>query len=163
MIDLNKVTAFWMKSEDGWLIAPAGLTWIGEGSHLKIGNECQLGDGCQLGNECRLGDWCQLGDGCQLGNECRLGNECQLGNGCQLGDGCRLGDRALDPIDIGYADGYRKCVCNVSGVAYIGAGCRWFCLADALEHWSDRDDRDMTNCLMMAAIHIAAVKGWAHE
>ena len=76
---------------------------------------------------------------------------------------CRLGDRALDPIDIGYADGYRKCVCNVSGVAYIGAGCRWFCLADALEHWSDRDDRDMTNCLMMAAIHIAVVKGWSHE
>ena len=115
MIDLNKVTASWMKSEDGWLIAPKGLAWIGEGNHLKIGNEC------------------------------------------------RLGDRALDPIDIGYADGYRKCVCNVSGVAYIGAGCRWFCLADALEHWSDRDDRDMTNCLMMAAIHIAVVKGWSHE
>jgi hypothetical protein len=66
-------------------------------------------------------------------------------------------------IDLGFADGYRKCIAEIDGVAYIGAGCRWFTLDAAIKHWSNKDGRVLTMCLMMAAVHIAAVKGWAHS
>ena len=79
-----------------------------------------------------------------------------------VGDGARIGNYASEVIDLGYADGFRKCVANVNGVAYIGAGCRWFTLAEAIKHWEAHDkNRDLTLCLMRAAIHIACLKGWA--
>ena len=183
MIYLDTATADW-EGADGWKIAPAGLAWIGEGFRLKHGNHCQLGDdcllgdycqlgnycrlgddcrlgdGCRLGDDCLLGDYCQLGDYCRLGDHCRLGNYCQLGNYCRLGDGCRLGDHAQDPIDIGCVDGYRKTLSHVKNVAHVGAGCQWFTLSAALDHWAGREDRVLTRCLMGAAISIAGQKGW---
>jgi hypothetical protein len=78
-----------------------------------------------------------------------------------IGEGARIGDKSSGAIDLGFAEGYRKCIAEVDGVAYIGAGCRWFTLADAIKHWSSKEGRDITNCLMMSAIHIAAIKGWA--
>ena len=74
----------------------------------------------------------------------------------------RIGDFASEVIDLGSADGYRKCIANVNGVAYIGAGCRWFTLSEAVKHWESHDEnRDLTLCLMQSAIHIAGLKGWA--
>ena len=157
MIELDKATAGWEKTSNGWLIAPAGLDWIEEGCWLKVGTGCTLGNGCTLGDECRLGHWCTLGNECTLGDECRLGNECTLGNGCTLGR------NASDPIDIGFADGYRKCIAEVDGAAYIGAGCRWFTVTKAIKHWSGKPDRVLTMCLMAAARQIATTKGWRIE
>ena len=193
MIELDKATAGWEKTSDGWLIAPAGLDWIEEGCWLKVGTGCTLGNGCTLGDECRLGHWCTLGNECTLGDECRLGhwctlgdrctlgdecrlghwctlgdrctlgNGCTLGNECTLGNGCTLGRNASDPIDIGFADGYRKCIAEVDGAAYIGAGCRWFTVTKAIKHWSGKPDRVLTMCLMAAARQIATTKGWRIE
>ena len=73
-----------------------------------------------------------------------------------------IGAGSSDAIDIGWADGYRKCIAQVNGIAYIGAGCRWFTLADALAHWSDKENRKLTMCLMRAAVAIADEKGWKH-
>jgi len=73
-----------------------------------------------------------------------------------------VGPRSSDAVDIGWADGYRKCIAQVDGVAYIGAGCRWFTLAQALKHWDNKPDRVLTMCLMHAAIAIAQSKGWNH-
>ena len=73
-----------------------------------------------------------------------------------IGNGARIGNDASEAIDIGFADGFRKCIANVKGVAYIGAGCRWFTLDEAIKHWESHDEnRDMTLCLMQSAIHIA--------
>jgi hypothetical protein len=101
-----------------------------------------------------------LGNGCSLSNGCSLGDGCRLGNYCSLGNGCSLGNNSTNPVDIGYADGYRKCVACVEGVAYIGAGCRWFTLSDALHHWSGNPNRITTVALLHAAMQIAAQRGW---
>jgi len=74
-----------------------------------------------------------------------------------------LGAKSSDATDLGWADGYRKCIAQVDGVAYIGAGCRWFTLSDAIAHWSAKPDRVMTMCLMESALAIAGLNGWSHE
>jgi NDP-sugar pyrophosphorylase family protein len=117
---------------------------------VKLGNYVTLGDGVRLGNGVRLGD------GVRLGNGVRLGDYVTLGNGARVLAGS-------DAIDLGWADGYRKCIAQVNGVAHIGAGCRWFTLADALKHWEPMEDRVMTMCLIQSAVFIAGYKGWSHE
>ena len=159
LINISEIAATW-PVKDGWKIAPAGLAWIAEGSRIQLGVNCLLDTGCRLGNWCRLGDWCRLGNWCRLGDECRLGNSCRLGNWCRLGDECVLDKGAADPIDLGFTDGYRKVIAQVQGVAYIGAGCRWFTLEEAQEHWQHRGDRALTRCALEAAKAIATAKGW---
>ena len=152
-INISEIAATW-PVKDGWKIAPAGLAWIAEGSRIQLGVNCLLDTGS------RLGDWCRLGDSCRLGDWCRLGDECVLGNSCRLGDSCVLDKGAADPIDLGFTDGYRKVIAQVQGVAYIGAGCRWFTLEEAQEHWQHRGDRALTRCALEAAKAIATAKGW---
>ena len=118
--------------EGKWRIAPAGLAWIAEGHRIIIGNDASIG------------------------------NRASIGNYASIGDGARIGNDASEVIDLGFADGFRKCIANVKGVAYIGAGCRWFTLDEAIKHWESHDEnRDLTLCLMQSAIHIAGLKGWA--
>ena len=135
LISLDEATANW--AVDGiWKIAPAGLDWIKEGDYVVLGNGVVLGDSARLGDYVRLGDY------------------------ARLGDSVVLGDESTDAIDLGWADGFRKCICQVGGVAYIGDGCRWFTLDEALKHWSNKPERETTMCLMMAALHIAMLRGW---
>ena len=165
LINISEIAATW-PVKAGWKIAPAGLAWIAEGSRIQLGVNCLLDTWCRLGDECVLGNWCRLGDSCRLGDECRLGDGCRLGDSCRLGDeccfgdGCVLGKGAADPIDLGFTDGYRKVIAQVQGVAYIGAGCRWFTLEEAQEHWQHRGDRALTRCALEAAKAIATAKGW---
>ena len=96
------------------------------------------------------------------GHRIIVGNDARIGNYARIGDGARIGNDASEAIDIGFADGFRKCIANVKGVAYVGAGCRWFTLDEAIKHWESHDEnRDLTLCLMQSAIHIARLKGWA--
>ena len=178
MINISEIVSTWAVV-DGWSISP-GVPWCKEGYRINVGKSCKLGDyctlgdycnlgdNCMLGDYCRLGDYCGLGDCCKLGNNCmlgdycRLGYKCSLGYGCTLGNICTLGPNATDPIDLGVTDGYRKCICNVGGVAYIGAGCRWFNLRAALKHWgSHTGDRRMSVAQMTYAKSIAELKGWS--
>jgi hypothetical protein len=118
---------------DGWRIAPAGLSWMKKGCRLCVGNGCTIGDGCTIGED------------------------------SSIGGGSSIGVGSSDVVDIGFADNWRKCIAQVNGVAYIGAGCRWFTLARALEHWQNRPDREITLCLLRSAIFIADLRGWSHE
>ena len=80
-----------------------------------------------------------------------------------IGEGSSIGANASWALDLGFADGYRKSIANVKGVAYIGAGCRWFTLAEALRHWDNKPDRIETMCLMQSAIYLAGHHGLAFE
>jgi hypothetical protein len=86
-----------------------------------------------------------------------------VGNEASIGDDARIGPNGQDAIDIGYVDGFRMCIAQVNGVAYIGSGCRWFTLLEALERWSGKEDRVMTMCLLQSAVAIAGLKGWKHD
>ena len=155
MILIEEVSRNWER--DGkWRIAPAGLAWIAEGHRIIVGNGACIGNDALIGNDARIGD-----DAC-IGNDARIGNYAHIGNGANIGNGAHIGNYASEAIDIGFADGFRKCIANVKGVAYIGAGCRWFTLDEAIKHWESHDEnRDLTLCLMRSAIHIARLKGWA--
>ena len=139
VIEIGSIAAKWPKDDRGWSIAPAGLSWIAEGARVRIG------DNSSIGNGSILGDGSSIGDGSRIGNGSSIGNDASWAR------------------DIGFADGYRKCIANVHGVAYIGAGCRWFTLAAALRHWDNKQDRIETMCLMQSAIFLAGYHGLAFE
>ena len=149
MILIEEVSRNWER--DGkWRIAPAGLAWIAEGHRIIVGDDAHIGNDTHIGNDAHIGNRASIGDGASIGNCARIGNDASIG------------DDASEAIDIGFADGFRKCIANVKGVAYIGAGCRWFTLDEAIKHWESHDkNRDLTLCLMQSAIHIAGLKGWA--
>ena len=134
MIEIGKIVAAWPRNEDGWSISP-GVEWLGSG---KIGALIFV-----------KSDWAEIGDRVRIGDR------------AEIGDWARIGDGSTSAIDIGFTDGYRKCIAEVKGVAYIGAGCRWFTLDAALKHWGNHsEDRTMTMALLESAKAIAALKGW---
>lgn len=94
----------------------------------------------------------KTGNRVTLGDGVKLGNRVKLGDGVTLGDGVRLGDMSQNVIDLGVTDGHRKAVTRVKGVPWIAAGCRWFTLERAIEHWSnhDEDRRASLACMMYA-------------
>lgn len=167
MILLEKISRDWPREGD-WRIAPDGISWIAAGHRIKVGVGSYIGQDCHIGNYCSIGDGCRIGDGCSIGEGCSIGDRCSIGEGCSidnntnLGAISRIGAGAKNPVDVGYADGWRKVVAQVDGVAYIGAGCKWFHLAAALKHWqSHEEDRRLTICLMKSAVAIAEMRGWA--
>ncbi len=138
------------------------------GIYTHIGDVTSIGDGTSIGNYTRIGDGTSIGAGTSIGNGTHIGDDVNIGDHTQIGDlthiggAASIGNDASEVIDLGYADGFRKCIANVKGVAYIGAGCHWFTLAEAIRHWESHDkNRDLTLCLMQSAIHIAGLKGWA--
>ncbi len=149
MISLDEVTKDWER--DGvWKIAPAGLAWIKAGAHVAIGEGA------------RIGEWATIGEGARIGEGAAIGGRATIGEGARIGEGATIGPKSSDAVDLGWADGYRKCVAQVDGVAYIGAGCRWFTLDSAIAHWAaaPAGTRDLTQCLLQSAIHIAGLRGW---
>ena len=143
MISLDEVTKDWER--DGvWKIAPAGLAWIKDGAHIAIGERATIGEWARIGERATIGEWARIGEW------------------AAIGEGAAIGPKSSDAVDLGWADGYRKCVAQVGGVAYIGAGCRWFTLDSAIAHWAaaPAGTRDLTRCLLQSAIHIAGLRGW---
>ena len=113
----------------------------------------------------RDGDWRVAPDGVAwiaAGARIIVGANAAMHEWASIGEGARIGRSGADAIDLGFADGYRKCIAQVAGVAYIGAGCRWFPLDEAIAHWSAKgESRALTMCLMEAAVAIAGYRGWA--
>ena len=164
MIEIGKIVAEWPKDKYGWSISP-GVQWLGEG---KIGARIiidgagsSMGEESNIGEESRLGAGSNIGAWSNIGAGSNIGEESSIGAGSSLGEESSLGAGSTAAIDIGFADGYRKCIAEVKGVAHIGAGCRWFTLRDALKHWGGHsEDRRMTMALLESAKAIAALKGW---
>ena len=133
---------------------------ICEGAH--IGDRAHIGAWARIGEEARIGAWARIGDRASIGAWAHIGAWASIGDRAIIGEGAHIGEGAEESIDLGWADGYRKCIAQVKGVAYIGAGCRWFTLADALKHWGSKPNRELTMCLMQSAVFIAGYKGWLH-
>jgi hypothetical protein len=129
--DIGAIAATWEKDKHGWQIAPVGLDWIECGARVFIDEGAIIGAGASIGER------------------------------ASIGEGAIIGEGASNPVDIGWADGCRKCIAEVDGVAYIGAGCHWFTLDEAVAHWGNHnEDRTMTMALMESAKAIANAKGW---
>lgn len=171
---IYKLSRSW-KQDGIWSIVPEGCSFAQAGAYLYIGKDARIGDGATIGNwaaigkGAAIGDRAKIGDGATISYRAKIGEGTKIGEWAIIGKGATIGDRAtIGPystggIDIGFADGYRKCTAQVNGVAYIGAGCRWFTLQEAINHWSNHaQDRTMTMCLLQSAIAIADAKGWKY-
>lgn len=138
MFKLHEIVQSWKLNPKGWRIAPEGLPWITAGSKVKLKGECVFSSQPK-----------------------HIGDDFSAGNCFSAGDDFSAGYNCADPVIIGFADGYWKQVCHVNGVAYIGAGCRWFTLDEAKKHWENHTkNRELTLCLLQSAYAIAKLKGW---
>ena len=162
MINISETIKDW-PVVNGWSISP-GVEWCDKGARIRAGFGCAAGYGLRVGDWFRVGDGFSVGDRFKAGNRFTAGNRFIVGNNFTVGDGFaggdsfKAGDDATGIANIGLADGYAKSISSVGGVAYIGAGCRWFTLRDALEHWGNHEeDRRMTMCLLESAKAIAAL------
>ena len=94
------------------------------------------------------------------GNDFRAGNGFRVGDDFWAGNDFWTGNGAIGLGILGFADGYWKSMSLVGNVAYIGAGFRWFTLAEATPHWENHDEnRDETLLLMEDAKAIADLLG----
>jgi hypothetical protein len=126
MINASEIVKSWPVNGYGWSVSP-GVPW------------------------CAVGDWVRLGDRVTLGDRVRLGDGVTLGDGVRLGDGVNV-PKGQHAVDLGVSDGYRKVLVMVDGDPWISAGCRWFTLADAIDHWSyHKKDRRATKAQMVYA------------
>ena len=148
MLDLTALVSNWPINEHGWRVAPADCPHFPPGAWVRVGENCVAGNGFAAGY------------GFLAGDDFRAGNGFTAGYGFRAGDDFRAGNNAVPIANIGTCDGYAKSLCSVNGVAYIGAGCRWFTLDEAIAHWSNhQSDRSMTLCLMESAKALAKLKG----
>lgn len=145
---------------------------LGHGSVVK--SSAVVGACCTLGRFCTVGVAAHLSGSSRLGAEVLIKGQAVLPYNARVGDDSIIGykvdlstqsvnfgagaivpDNATAAWDLGYADGYRKVLSNVKGVATITAGCRHFPLDSAECHWSTKDGRRDTMALMAAARIIA--------
>jgi len=146
------------------------------GDNATIGGYATIGDFVTIGRETTIGDFATIGHFATIGRETTIGyhaivgtratiDDCAvIGRSVRIGDFATIGDWAIYIADIGHADGYRKTLCDLDGIAYIGAGCRWFCLQDALNHWSNhQEDRRATMALMQSAKALADLHGLKYK
>ena len=141
MFNATEIFKTWEKhpTAEGYRLVPSGTTWAKTGAGVS------------------------LGDDVSLGNDVRLGAGVSLGDDVSLGAGAVVGANSTEAIDLGFADGYRKTLCCVGGIAYIGAGCRWFTLSEAIKHWGNHNkNRKRTLCLLESAKALADLEGWKY-
>lgn len=131
---------------------------IGHSSFIE--SDVVLGTGVILSDSVQILSRTHVGQLSFIGSRSIIVRDVKIPSGTVLGNTSFVGSGVSDAIDLGHVEGYRKVLCNVQGVAYIGAGCRWFPLADAIEHWKYRNDRPLTRILMHSAVKIAKHKGW---
>jgi NDP-sugar pyrophosphorylase family protein len=131
------------------------------GSYTHIGDGVHVGYYASIDSDTVIGENTVVGNRARIGAHCRIRNDVRISEKTQLGSYSYVGAFATDPVDIGCADGWRKIVAGVNGIAHIGAGCRWFTLARAIQHWSNHaEDRSHTLALLESAKAIAKLKNW---
>ena len=141
----------------GWIEKDANLSV--SGNAWVSGNAQVFGDALVSGNAQVFGNAQVSGDARVFGNA-QVSGDARVFGAISIMTGVYL---AVAVACLGHADGYGKALCNKDGVAYIGAGCRWFTLAEALRHWDNKPDRIETMCLMQSAIYLAGYHGLAFE
>ena len=146
--------------ERGAVIGP--YTVIGPGVVIKrgavIGQDAFIEQGAVIERGAVIRRNASIGQGAVIGPYASI-EQCAV-----IGHDARVGPNARWVACVGYADGYYKDLCAVGDVAYIGAGCRWFTLGEALRHWENHpEDRRATMALMEGAKALAALNNLKWE
>lgn len=139
------------------------------GTKTSVGGHTRVGTNVRIGALVTIGAHVTVGFSCSIGEVARIGNFVSMPRHTDLGSGAVVANFGYDPVDIGFADGYRKVVAGYppdDGTdrlrARITAGCRYFRLSEAHYHWSTahEHDRGLTRALLASAEAVALYKGW---
>lgn len=131
------------------------------GANLTIFCDSEVGNGCKIGCDVKIGRSCMIGSDVYIGTGVHVSSYAAIGRFSSIGPNCEINSsigqnttmnrntkcsvpigpsasvrRGIVVADLGEVDGYRKVLVNCGGVAYISAGCRWFSLNKAIEHWT---------------------------
>jgi UDP-3-O-[3-hydroxymyristoyl] glucosamine N-acyltransferase len=117
----------------------------------------------KLGNWVKLGNRVTLGKDVKLGEGVTLGNDVKLGEGVTLGEGVKLGEGVTAVHDLGVADGYRVALALVDGNAFIGGGCKFMSLHDAIAYVANKPERAEILNRIIYASEMATRLGWKWE
>ena len=129
-----------------------------------IGPDARIGPGAVIKQRAVIRQGAVIGPGARIGWGAIIGPNAVIGPGARIGWGARVGPNAQWVACVGFADGYYKDLCAVDGVAYIGAGCRWFTLGEALRHWGNHpEERHATMALMEGAKALATLNNLKWE
>lgn len=133
-----------------------GHAAVGEGARV-MGNVEMYGDACVSGTARVRGNVVMRGEAVVTGYAELLGN-------AEMSGGIVHRGKHAEVYHFGSCDNYSRCLVQIGGVAWVGAGCRWFTLTDAIEHWSNHDkDRATALILLEGAKAIADRKNWSYE
>jgi NDP-sugar pyrophosphorylase family protein len=147
MRNLSEIVKAW-PVVNGWSVAPEDTAFCVKGTRLMVGNGVKIGNWANIGDEAKIGNWANIGD------------EAKIGDGANIGDEAKIGDGAADPINLGFADGFSCHLAQVDGVAFIGGGCKWLNVTDAITYVTGRSERaEMLDRVLYAAT-IADRLGW---
>ena len=132
---------------DGIRILANGAT-IGQGAVIE--QDAVIGQGAVIEQYAVIGQYARIEQ------DARIEQYAVIEQDARIGQGARVGPNARWIACVGFVDGYYKDLCAVGDVAYIGAGCRWFTLGEALRHWGGHEeDRRATMALMEGAKALA--------
>lgn len=149
----------------------------------KVSDNASMYDNARIAGNARLNDNSRMfGNSSMHDNSAMHGNSSMLGksemqdyssmhDSAKLVDGILTGRQVLTGICraelvcnlTSVIENYSKTLNNLNGVAYIAAGCRWFSLKKAKEHWENRPDRVMTFAAMKFASEIAKMHGLVED
>ena len=117
-----------------------------------------------IGQGAVIGPYASIEQCAVIGRDAVIEQGAVIGQWARIGRGARVGPNARWIACVGFADGYYKDLCAVGDVAYIGAGCRWFTLGEALRHWENHpEERQDTLDLMKSAVAMAERRGLKRE
>ena len=130
MQNLSEIVKVWPVIR-GWSVAPEDFPFCKKGTRLLVqGDDATIGNGVKIGNDATIGNY------------------------------ATIGDYAMDSVNLGFANGFAVHLAQVDGVAFIGGGCKWFNISEAVAYVIDRPERaEMLDRVLYAAT-IADRKGW---
>ena len=129
-----------------------------------IGQDAVIEQYARIEQDAVIGQDAVIEQDARIGQYAVIEQDARIGQGAVIGQGARVGPNARWIACVGFADGYYKDLCAVGDVAYIGAGCRWFTLGEALRHWGDHEeDRRATMALMEGAKALAKLNNLKWE
>lgn len=170
-----------VKIGDGVVIRPGCMIWhdVRIWNWSVIGNFARIKPFVNIAEHVVIGEATTIENGAIIEREVFVGNACVIGPysnleyGSQIRPGTELGRYAIvgpggvDPVDLGWANGYRKVAAGYPQHGTdrlemrITAGCRNLSYSRAVKHWTAYgSSRDLTLALVQRATDIAKIKGW---
>lgn len=152
---------------DNAVLSHDGGCWIYDGASMHdtstMRDNSTMRGGASMSGNSRMDGFASMDGFARMGGNSIMGGNARLcGYAIMRGGAIYSGTHQWIEVWAD-CDGYSKCLVEIDGVAYIGAGCLWLSLAEARRHWANRPDRRTTLALLEGAAALARLRGLREE